>query len=93
MDKNTAIVALTALIASGVVLSLFVFHVGRALADRIRGGPRLAGEEVKALGEELAAEIHALRAEVAELGERVDFAERLLAREREQPRLAGPEGH
>ncbi len=92
MDKNTAIVALTALIASGVVLSLFVFHVGRALADRIRGGTRQSAEAVKALGEELTAEIHAVQAEVAELAERVDFTERLLAKAREQPRLARPEG-
>jgi hypothetical protein len=52
MDDNTMAVAVVALLASGVVLSLFSFHVGRALADRIRGAPRPGtGEEVKALRE------------------------------------------
>lgn len=91
MDKNTAIVALTALIAGGVVLSLLVFHLGRALADRIRGGPRHASDEVKALREDLVTEMQVVRSEIAELAERVDFTERLLAREREQSRLARPE--
>jgi hypothetical protein len=89
MDRYTALVALTALLASGVVLSLFVFHVGRALADRIRGGGsrRPGTDEMQALRDEVTAELHQVRADVAELAERLDFAERLLAKERETPRL------
>jgi hypothetical protein len=91
MDKNTTIVALTALIAGGFIFGSLVFHLGRAWADRIRGTGRPASEEVKALGQELGSELQAIRAEMAELSERMDFTERLLAKERELPRLARPE--
>ncbi|MGH7538583.1 MAG: hypothetical protein ACREMF_08115, partial [Gemmatimonadales bacterium] len=78
---------------SGVVLSLFAFHVGRALADRIRGPLRTAaGEDMKALREELTGELHQLRSEIGELAERLDFAERLLAKERDAARLGRPGG-
>jgi hypothetical protein len=40
--------------------------------------------------EELVAAVHALRQEVAELAERVDFTERLLKKPREGERLAPP---
>jgi hypothetical protein len=87
MDRYTALVALTALLASGVVLSLFAFHIGRALADRIRGTGRQGNEEMKAWRDDVSSELHQVRVEVAELAERVDFAERLLAKERETPKL------
>jgi hypothetical protein len=49
-----------------------------------------AGAGAGAGQEELAAAVDALRHEVAELAERVDFTERLLARSREGERLAPP---
>jgi hypothetical protein len=51
--------------------------VGRAYADRIRAGA--APQADRAYGE-LTDTVEALRREVAELSERMDFAERLLAR-------------
>ena len=64
----------------------------RALAERIR--PRaqvLSDPGVDVLRDELLAELHNVRREVAELGDRVDFAERLLAKQREGDRLAPPQ--
>ena len=59
--------------------------MGRALADRVRHGPiprAGTGEDPS----ELADSVDALRREVAELAERVDFTERLLGQQKvEQP--------
>ena len=54
--------------------------VGKAFADRLRHGPQPRG----GTGEdtlELADSVDALRREVAELAERVDFTERLLGQQ------------
>ena len=65
-------------IIGGVVL---LFPVVRALSERIRGradaGTR---EEIQILREDLLAEIQQARREIGDLGERVDFTERLLAK-------------
>ena len=66
--------------------------LGRALARRIAGDRGESGEsaalaEVDALREEMLA----LRGEVGEMHERLDFAERLLAKAREQGKI-GPGG-
>jgi cell division protein FtsB len=63
--------------------------IGRALAERLRGKGReraLESGEVEVLREEVAS----LRQEVAELAERQDFAERLLAQAREKGLLQAP---
>lgn len=39
------------------------------------------------LSEEVVQELQAMRQDIAELGERIDFAERLLAKQREAPRI------
>ncbi len=58
--------------------------LGRAIADRIGG--RVPAEEIVAqVPEELYAELDELRARVGELEERVDFSERLLARQDTAP--------
>jgi hypothetical protein len=57
-------------------------------AQRLRQGP--GGSELQAPLEGLEAEVDALRAEVAELHERMDFAERLLAQAPEGRRV-GPQ--
>jgi hypothetical protein len=67
--------------------------VARALSERIRGRAALdpaEREESRRFRAEVAEELDLLRREVAELHERVDFTERLLAQERGQ---ALPKGH
>ncbi len=61
-----------------------------ALADRIRHRGLVPGPEPAALREELLGELQQLRHEVADLAERVDFAERLLAKHRDAGQLAPP---
>jgi hypothetical protein len=58
--------------------------VGEALGDRLRHGPRTRSDAT------LVAEIDELKARLAEVEERLDFAERLLAAGREIDQL--PEG-
>jgi hypothetical protein len=60
--------------------------VGKALGDRIAGRRPGAGAD-GAGTDQVLGEVDALRARVAELEERLDFAERMLARQREQPPL------
>jgi len=66
--------------------TVLLFPVMRALAERIR--PRLtdAGvkEELQLLREDLLSEIQQTRREIGDLGERVDFTERLLAKKTER---------
>jgi hypothetical protein len=65
--------AITFLFGGGTLFLLSISPVGRALADRLRGRVEPAQDP------ELLAEVDALRHEVAELHERVDFAERMLS--------------
>ncbi len=65
--------------------------VVRALAERLR--PRQESgirEELQAMREDVAQEVQQVRRELAELSERVDFTERLLAKQREAERLGPP---
>ena len=67
----------------GTLVAISFSPVGRAIADRIRGGTgELAPDPV------LYEEMERLRAELSEMGERVDFTERLLAAKRESRELA-----
>jgi hypothetical protein len=82
MDME-GVLAITFIFGGGTLFLLSLSPVGKALADRIRnkGG-------VVAPDPELLAEVDALRAEVSELHERMDFAERLLA-QRPEPGKVG----
>lgn len=73
----TGVLAIILIFGGGTAFLLAVSPVGRAIADRIRHGTT-AGAPVPdpAVYEEL----DRLRQEMAELAERVDFTERLLAR-------------
>ncbi len=64
--------------------------LGKAFAERLRHGP-VPPQRGSPEGEELAATVDELRQEVAELAERVDFTERLLAKAREVERLSPPD--
>ncbi len=62
--------------------TVLLFPLVRALAERIRTKNVDAGvrEELQVLREDLLGEIQQARREIGELGERVDFTERLLAK-------------
>ncbi len=62
--------------------TVLLFPLVRALAERIRSKNVDAGvrEELQVLREDLLAEIQQARREIGDLGERVDFTERLLAK-------------
>jgi hypothetical protein len=72
--------AITFIFGGGTLFLLSISPIGKALADRLRGraGPQQDPE--------LLAEVDSLRQEVAELHERVDFAERMLS-SHERPEL------
>jgi hypothetical protein len=76
------ILAIVFLFGGGTLVLLSISPVGKALADRLRGH---RGEPVQ--DPELLAEVDALRQEVAELHERVDFTERILLKNQERKEL------
>lgn len=65
------------------LVKIFTGPVAQALGDRIRGR-QLAEPDAAVL-----AELDQLRGRVAEMEERLDFAERLLAQARESDQLPG----
>jgi len=83
-DELIGLVAVVLLFGGGTLFLLSVSPVGKAIAARIRGKAALGPEdgEMKqsfdAMRNELD-DLRHLRGEVAELAERMDFAERLLA--------------
>lgn len=83
------ILAIIFIFGGGTLFLLAVSPVGRALADRIRHGTPGAVGQDPAVYEEL----DRLRREVAELQERMDFTERLLAQRREVEQLPGAQKH
>ncbi len=87
---TTAQLLIMAVGLAAIVGIIFLGPVGRALGDGLRhllGGRK--GADAAPL-EALKAEVAALQHRVAELEERQDFAERLLAQARERGLLAGP---
>jgi hypothetical protein len=84
MDME-GVLAIIFIFGGGTLFLLSVSPVGKALAERIRGQARAAQDP------ELLADVDALRQEVAELHERVDFAERLLAQRQEQGKVGAGE--
>jgi len=81
-----AVLAITLIFGGGTLFLLSISPVGRALADRLRGQVEPAHDP------ELLAEVDALRQEVAELHERVDFAERVLLNSQDRHELGKAEG-
>ena len=90
------ILAIVFIFGGGSLFLLAISPIGKAIAERIKSRGAVGGDELRgelaAHREALAEELEAVRREVAELAERVDFAERLLAKHRESERLAPPRG-
>ena len=89
-----SILAIILIFGGGTAVALGFSPIGRAVADRIRGKHALPDtEDLRAeLAEHrdaLTGEMEQVRREVAELAERLDFAERLLAQHRDAQRI-GP---
>ncbi len=85
MDME-GVLAITFIFGGGTLFLLSISPIGKALAERIRSHGAVPTRD-----HELLAEVDALRQEVSELHERVDFTERLLAKQRDDSRLAGAE--
>jgi hypothetical protein len=86
------ILALILIFGGGAAVAIAFSPIGRAIGERIRG--RAAGAdglraEVAEHREAMTEDLQALRQEVSELAERLDFAERLLAKGRDAQRV-GP---
>jgi hypothetical protein len=62
--------------------TVLLFPLVRALAERIRSRPLESGvkDEIQMLRDDVLTEVQQARREIADLGERMDFAERLLAK-------------
>jgi hypothetical protein len=76
------ILAVTFIFGGGTAFLLAISPIGKAIAERIR-----AHGAVPMQDPELLAEVDALRRDVSELQERVDFTERLLARTQERQQV------
>ena len=88
------ILAMILIFGGGACIAMAFSPIGRAVAERIRGKSASAGSgdvraELDEHKEALDQELEVVRREVAELAERMDFAERLLAKNREGQRI-GP---
>jgi hypothetical protein len=81
MDME-GILATTFIFGGGTAFLLAISPIGRAIAERIR-----AHGAVPMQDPELLAEVDALRRDVSELQERVDFTERLLAQSQERQQV------
>lgn len=66
------------------IMKILTGPIGVALGDRLRGGPGIAVPDQR-----LAGELDQLRSRLVEVEERLDFAERLLARGAGADQLTG----
>ena len=78
---NNDVLVILAVIVAVVALKLFRGPLGHAIADRLRG----SAPPDSAVMEEL----EALKGRLAEVEERLDFAERVLAKTEQAERLPG----
>ena len=82
------LIAVILLFGGGTLFLLAVSPIGRAFAARIKGHPPAAADA--GAHEDLRADLQEVRRELAELVERMDFMERLVAKSRDAERLAPP---
>jgi hypothetical protein len=83
------ILALVLIFGGGIVVALGFSPIGKAVAERIRGRPAPAGDAPQLAG--VVEDLEQVRRELAELQERMDFTERLLAKTRDAERLPRPQ--
>ena len=93
-DNVVGLVAVVLLFGGGTVFLISMSPIGKALAAKILGRKTMAPddeavEEIKELRREVE-ELRQAGVHVTELGERVDFLERLVAQQREAQRLPPP---
>jgi len=94
-DDIIAFAAVVLIFGGGGAILFSITPIGKAIAARILGKKSATGadEETAEDVRELRREVDELRhveQQVSELGERVDFLERLVAKQREPERLAPP---
>lgn len=77
------ILAIIGIFGGGTLVAVSFSPLGKAWADRIRGKGIIVQDP------EVIEDLNALRLEVSELHERLDFNERLLAERRESDRVGG----
>jgi hypothetical protein len=82
MSDGPGFVIIAVVLVIGL-LKIFRGPVGEALADRLRGGTPARQDA------QLLAEVDAMKTRLAEVEERLDFAERLLARRESTDQLPG----
>lgn len=91
-DDIIGLVAVILLFSGGTLFLLSISPIGKAFAARILGKKGPAADDAETADEvkELRREVEAMRhlpEQLSELGERVDFLERLVAKQREAERL------
>jgi hypothetical protein len=89
------VLAIALIFGGGTLFLLTLSPVGKAFAERIRrsGGGSLPEDvrgELDEVRSDVLGQLQQLRTEVTEVSERLDFAERLLAKQREADRLGPP---
>jgi TolA-binding protein len=77
--------------ALGIAVIMIAIQIGRAISGKARRYQR-GSQDSDTNVDELRQSLDAMQHRVAELEERVDFAERLLAKQRESDRLGGGAG-
>ncbi len=89
MNPEALAVLIPVVAIGGFFAWMIARTVSKAYTAKLQAGSQ-AGAVSEARQEELATALEELRREVAELAERVDFTERLLAKQRDGERLAPP---
>ena len=82
MNPDAVFVLIPVVLFGGFFAWMIARTVSRAYTAKLQAGSQ-AGPALEARHEELAGALDEVRREVAELAERVDFAERLLAKARD----------
>jgi hypothetical protein len=93
MDKQALAVMIPVLAVFFVGMAVLAQSaIGKAIAHRIGGAPKPLDDELRQHLLDMEADLTVMRQELSETQERLDFAERLLANHREEPRLGSVAG-